>query len=126
MPLILLLVAVGGAAGAVARYLLSVRVQAWVGSGFPWGTLAVNLIGCVVLGLVMRLTTGFVATAEGRALVAVGFLGAFTTFSTFGVETVLLLQRGEVARAGGYVLASVLFGVLGAFIGLGGPPPGGG
>lgn len=126
MPLTLLLVAAGGAAGAVARYLVSLRVQAWVGTGFPWGTLAVNLIGCVLLGLVMWLTTGFVATPEGRALVAVGFLGAFTTFSTFGIETVLLLQRGELVRAGGYVMASVVFGVLGAFIGLGGPAPGGG
>ena len=116
----LLLIALGGGAGAVARYLLGGWVQGWAGSGFPWGTLGVNLAGCVALGVLMRLVGGMVAEAEVRALVAVGFLGAFTTFSTFSLETVMLAQRGEWGRAAAYVAASVLVGILGAWIGLGG------
>ena len=117
----LLLIAVGGAAGAAARYLVSGWVQGWTGAAFPLGTLGVNVTGCVALGLTMRLTEGLIAATELRALVAIGFLGAFTTFSTFSLEAVLLMQRGEWARAITYVGASFLLGLVGLWIGLGAP-----
>lgn len=116
----LLLVALGGGAGALARYLLGGWVQRWAGAGFPWGTLTVNLVGCLVAGFVIRWLGGMAEATQMRALVAVGFLGAFTTFSTFGVETVALLQRGEWLRGTVYVLASVGFGLLGAWVGMSG------
>ncbi len=103
----LVAVAVGGAAGALARYGLTTLVYRWLGTGFPYGTLCVNVLGSLLLGMV------FVA-AERRGLgepmrlaLGVGLLGAFTTFSTFSMDTLVLLQQGQVVRAGLYVLVSV-------------------
>jgi CrcB protein len=115
---LLFLIALGGGAGAVARYLLGGWVQGWSGLGFPWGTLAVNLLGCTLLGVGMRTIDALLTSPEARGLIAVGFLGAFTTFSTFSMDTVVMLQRGEWERAVGYVAASVLFGLIGVWIGL--------
>lgn len=118
--MLLFLIALGGGAGAVARYLLSVWIHGATGPGFPWGTLAVNLLGCTLLGFAMRTMDALLATEAARALIAVGFLGAFTTFSTFSLEAVVLIQRGDWERALAYVAASVAFGLLGVWIGLGG------
>jgi len=113
----LLLVAAGGAAGAVARYLVVVGVGAVAGGGaFPFGTLTVNVVGSFILGaLVEGGALLFTLGPELRAFVVVGVLGAFTTFSTFSMETVLLFERHTNVLAAAYVAASVVFSV-GAFL----------
>ena len=110
----ILLVALGGAVGSVARY----EVGAWVlkhslRSQFPYGTFTVNVLGCLVAGVLAGLGErhGFL-TAEMRLLLFTGFLGGFTTFSAFGVETVALIERGAWNIAVAYVVLSVLCGVL--------------
>lgn len=110
-------VAIGGAFGALARYGLSGWVQARAGGEFPWGTFVVNALGSLVLGFVLRVAESIVIAPEMRAFVAIGILGAFTTFSTFSYETVALLQDGEWARAGAYALGSLLLGLAAILIG---------
>ena len=96
----LLAIAGGGAAGAVARYWVSGRVYAWLGSGFPWGTLAVNVAGSFLIGLLaILLVERLPYSAEWRSLLIVGFLGAFTTFSTFSLETLTLIEQADYAKA---------------------------
>ncbi len=115
----LLAVAVGGAAGSVARYLVVLGCVRLCGPLFPWGTLAVNVAGSFVMGIVAALLFRFGAAAETvRHLVMVGFLGGFTTFSSFSLDVVGLAQRGETAAAAAYVLASVVFSVGGLLVGL--------
>jgi len=96
----ILAIASGGALGAVARFGVSTGVYRLFGRDFPWGTLAVNGLGSYAMGLlfVVFLERGLV-TPELRAAVLVGFLGSFTTFSTFSLETLTLVEQGEVARA---------------------------
>lgn len=107
-----LLVLLGGAAGAPTRYLTDVTVQRLHGSSFPWGTWTVNVAGSLVLGLV-------VATAPDWAvsLLGSGFCGALTTFSTFGYETVRLADEGETATAAANVLGSLAAGLAAAAVG---------
>ncbi|MCY4192665.1 MAG: fluoride efflux transporter CrcB, partial [Rhodospirillaceae bacterium] len=91
----LLAVALGGAIGAVARYGVGVWTGRVLGHGFPWATILVNVTGSLILGLLisyMALRTQF--PAEWRAFLAVGVLGAFTTFSTFSLDATTLMQRG--------------------------------
>lgn len=109
----LLLVGGGGFAGSVLRYLVSGYVQNLSGSiGFPYGTLAVNLAGCFVIGFLSYLAdVRGVFTAEARAFVFVGVLGGFTTFSTFGNETMNLLRDGENAYALFNIGTHVLLGL---------------
>jgi len=115
----ILAVALGGAAGSVARYLLMGRVAHWLGTGFPWGTLAVNVIGCAIYGMLVELIARrWSAPGEVQALLFVGFLGGFTTFSAFSFDVFMLHERGAVAAAALYVAASVAFSVLGLFAGL--------
>lgn len=106
-----LLVLVGGAIGAPLRYLTDVFVQSRHDSVFPWGTFAVNVVGSLVLGA----TAGAVAAADGPAwvltLVGTGFCGALTTFSTFGFETVRLVEDGSLLEAGLNVSASLVVGM---------------
>jgi CrcB protein len=99
-PRLLLAVALGGAIGAVGRFLVAGTLHAWLGRGFPYGTLAVNVIGSFLIGLLTvlaleRLTWG----PEWRAAIFVGVLGSFTTFSTFSLETLNLLGAGQLYRA---------------------------
>ena len=116
---IYLIVAAGGALGAMARYGTDSMVNRWAGLGFPWGTVTVNLVGSLVLGLLIGAAVhGLHLGQEMRALIVTGFLGAFTTFSTFSLNTVTLLERGDTGAALGYVLGSVVFGVGLFFIGL--------
>ena len=98
-----LLVMLGGALGSLLRYLISVGMQSWLGSGFPWGTLLVNVLGSYAIGWVMRGWTAGVVSEEVRWLVGVGVLGGFTTFSTFSYETLGLIQRAELGKAVLYV-----------------------
>ena len=104
-----LAIALGGALGAVVRFGVSLGVYRLAGREFPWGTLAVNGLGSFVMGLlfVLLLERGALAP-ELRAAVLVGFLGSFTTFSTFSLETLALVEQGEPVRALLNVGASVL------------------
>ena len=107
------LVGIGGFVGSVLRYLASGYVQNLSGSvGFPYGTLFVNLAGCFVIGFLSYLADmRGVFTAETRALVFVGVLGGFTTFSTFGNESMNLLRDGEKISTFFYVGAHIFFGI---------------
>ncbi|WP_426028877.1 fluoride efflux transporter CrcB [Brevundimonas sp. TWP2-3-4b2] len=112
-----LIVAAGGALGTVARYGIGRLLPA---TAWPWATLTVNLVG----GLLMGLLAGWLAFRGGvhgesiRLFAAVGVLGGFTTFSAFSLETALMIERRQLAMAGGYVAASVALSVLALFIGL--------
>ncbi|MFP3947562.1 MAG: fluoride efflux transporter CrcB [Gemmatimonadota bacterium] len=111
MPVILY-VALGGALGAVARYGISGWVHTVAGTLLPWGTLFVNVAGSFLLGFSIRYLEFTTVTPELRAALTVGFLGAFTTFSTYSYETVALLQEGAWARAATYALGSLITGIL--------------
>jgi len=115
----ILLVALGGAFGSVSRYLLGAWVQSASKSiDFPFGTLTVNLIGCFVIGFLSQLAeTRGVFTSESRALVFVGVLGGFTTFSSFGNDTINLLRDGEAFNALTNVGANVILGLLLVWLG---------
>ena len=111
-----LAIAFGGAVGALGRHFVNVGMVAWSGHGFPWGTLAVNILGSFVMGaLVHIMAVSWSVSPELRALLTVGGLGAFTTFSTFSLDAVALYERGQLMLAAGYVLASVI-GALGALV----------
>ncbi|MGY4397399.1 CrcB protein [Sphingomonas sp. UYAg733] len=115
----LLLVMAGGAIGSGARFLTGRTTLAWFGPSYPWGTLAVNLIGGFLMGaLVGTLARLSVPGENWRLLLAVGVLGGFTTFSAFSLDTVLMLQRGDLSMAAIYVLASVIGSVAALFAGL--------
>ena len=113
-----LAVASGGAFGALARYLAAGWVQSLAGDFYPWGTMVVNLVGCAVLGFLMTWFQSTVASPELRSLVTIGFLGSFTTFSTFSYETVAMLRDGEWWRAGGYLAGSVGIGLVAVWLGM--------
>ncbi len=105
--------AVGGVAGTFARYLLAGAVYTVFGTGFPYGTLAVNLTGCFLIGFLAALAEEkFLLGPSARLLLMVGFCGAFTTFSTFMLETANLMKGGETGRAFLNVFASVVAGFL--------------
>jgi CrcB protein len=114
-----LFVALGGALGSVLRYLLGTWTQVLTKSiDFPYGTLAVNLLGCFVIGFLAQLAEARGAfTSETRVLVFVGILGGFTTFSSFGNETVNLLREGGTLNALANVGANVIFGLLLVWLG---------
>lgn len=112
-------IAGGGAMGALMRYWVSTAVYGWLGRGFPWGTLAVNVIGSFVMGLLtVLLIERLDSPPETRAFLLIGLLGAFTTFSTFSVETLMLIESGAWPRALANAVASVLVCVLAAAFGL--------
>ena len=112
-------IAGGGALGALLRFWLSSGVYQWLGRGFPWGTLAVNVIGSFLMGLlfVLLLERSLLA-AEWRAAVLVGLLGAFTTFSTFSIETLALIEQADYLKAMANMLLSVALCVLACWVGL--------
>ncbi len=113
----ILLVGLGGAFGSITRYLVGNATMRWAephnAVGFPWGTLLVNILGCAAIGmlavLIERLTS---LNTELRLLLITGFLGGFTTFSSFGLDTWYLMRKGEWLYATAYVSASVGFGIL--------------
>lgn len=109
----LLLVASFGAVGAASRYGAGVLAQRWLGHGFAYGTLAVNLLGCFLLGFVMHVVAARESlSTDLRAAIGIGFLGAFTTFSTFGLETFLYIEERRYTLAGVNVAANLLLGLL--------------
>lgn len=115
----ILAIAFFGAIGCIARYLLSGWVYALAGRAFPWGTLTVNLMGSFLIGLVMEsaLRTTLISQ-ELRLGLTIGFLGGFTTFSTFSYETFKLLEDGEFFTASINVLASVALCLVGTWAGI--------
>jgi CrcB protein len=114
-----LLIAGFGALGCLLRYLLSGWVHGLLGRGFPYGTLAVNVLGAFLVGFVMELSLrSTLITAELRTGLTIGFLGGLTTFSTFSYETFKLLEDGELLSAGVNALVSVATCVLLAWLGI--------
>ncbi|MDA0988480.1 MAG: fluoride efflux transporter CrcB [Chloroflexi bacterium] len=114
-----LLVGVGGFLGAILRYFMSGWVQDLLGKPYwPYGTLAVNVLGCLVLGFLVGLVeVRNVFSPEVRSLLFIGVLGGFTTFSTFGVETSALLRDGALTSAAANILLQVVLGVGAAMMG---------
>jgi CrcB protein len=116
----LIVVALGGACGAITRFLVSSGIYQWLGRDFPYGTLVVNVIGSFLMGL---LTEGLILHRisigmEYRAAILIGFIGAFTTFSTFSLETFYLLEQGSVSRAALNIAVSVGGCLLAVWLGL--------
>jgi CrcB protein len=115
----LLAIAIGGALGALARYGASRGVHAAFGTAFPYGTLVVNVAGCLAIGyLYVQLTERSAAAPEMRALLVTGFLGAFTTFSAFSIETLLLVEQGALLKAGANVALSLALCLIAAWLGM--------
>ncbi len=114
----LLLVMMGGALGAVARYLVGKALLGWLGPDYPWGTLAVNVLGGLAMGALAGMLGRMTAGDQARLFLAVGVLGGFTTFSAFSLELVTMLERGAMMTAMGYALASVAGAVVALFAGL--------
>ena len=109
----LVLIAIFGAVGTLARYGLQGLVQVRAGTAFPYGTLLVNLTGCFFLGLLGQITMNrVVLSPDWRLAITVGFFGGYTTFSSFGWETAKMLEDGEWLRATTYVAASVVAGLV--------------
>lgn len=109
----ILLIAIFGAVGTLARYGLQGVVQIRAGGAFPYGTLLINLTGCFLLGLIGQFTLNrMLISPDWRVAITVGFFGGYTTFSSFGWETVKMLEDGEWLRASTYVAASVFVGLF--------------
>ena len=112
-------IGLGGFFGAIARYQLDSLVTRHHRSEFPWGTLVVNVSGCFLLGLLFTLSTERLDTNPAlRVALTVGFVGAYTTFSTFSLQAVRLTELGQVAQALVYVAVSVVVGILAAWAGM--------
>jgi CrcB protein len=119
---IILCIGIGGFFGAIARYGMTVGVQHWAGGGrlgdFPAGTLAVNLLGCLAVGFIGHLLSErFELAAEIRFALTVGFLGAFTTFSTYAYETLAMAREGEQLFAWMNLLVSNALGLFAVWAG---------
>ncbi len=115
-----LLIALGGAFGSVARYWLSEVTDARFGTAFPWGTLAANITGCIVIGFfaVLGSQNGrFLGSPEARSFLLVGVCGGYTTFSAFSLQTVELLRAGDWFRASAYIVGSVVVCLIGVGLG---------
>ena len=113
-------IALGGAFGSMARYAGSNLAAAWLGGGFPWGTLIINVLGSLVIGFFAALTGPggrLYVSSDLRLFVMVGICGGFTTFSSFSLQTLDLLRDGAVARAGLNVIGSVSLCLLAVWIG---------
>lgn len=115
----LLLVAAGGAIGAALRHLVNLGSLRLFGPGFPYGTLTVNIVGSLIMGIFVEL---LVLKLQGsgnlRLFIATGLLGGFTTFSAFSLDVAVMAERGAIAMAGAYVAASVVLSISALFAGL--------
>lgn len=106
--MILLYIALGGAVGSVLRYVIGGAVQRLAHAGFPYGTLAVNIVGCFLIGFLIKTFMNAEPSGATRALLVVGFCGGFTTFSAFSSEAFGLFEGGEYLRAAVYIFLSLL------------------
>ena len=114
-----LLIALGGAFGASFRFYISQLILNWLGKGFPFATLAVNISGSLIMGALYGLIEqGVIEVSVYRTLIGIGFLGAFTTFSTFSLDTLLLIQQGDIFKATINILLNVGFCIIAAALGM--------
>jgi fluoride exporter len=116
----ILLVGLGGAIGSIARYLISTRTYSYFGSGFPYGTLIVNFTGSFLIGLIAMFILERIQQfgMELRSFLIIGFLGGYTTFSSFSFETISLVQNGEYGSAFLNIFASLLLCLLATTLGI--------
>ncbi len=116
---LILAIAAGGAIGAVARHFFAAQVMHLTGGGFPWGIFAANVLGSFLMGVLVHV---FMHLAEPmpalRAFLAVGVLGAFTTFSTYSLDVVLLIERAQYGQAAFYAVGSAVLAILGLMGGM--------
>ena len=113
------MIALGGAAGAIARYQVAAMIQARIPAGFPWGTFLVNITGCLVMGVAtVLLTERLVVHPNWRFLIPIGFIGAYTTFSTFEMETFRAVTEGSWLIGAANVVGSVLAGYVALWLGV--------
>jgi len=114
------LVALGGAVGASCRHLVSLGMARLMGTGWPWGTFTVNVVGGLAMGALVALLArnGTTDTTGWRLLLGTGVLGGFTTFSAFSLETAMMIENNALLGAAGYAMASVVACVLAVFIGM--------
>lgn len=114
-----LAIALGGALGSMARYATGVYVGRWLGTAFPWGTLLINIVGSFLIGAFAEsFALRWDAGQTTRVFLVVGICGGYTTFSTFSLDVVTLINRGEALVAGAYILASVGLGIAALYAGL--------
>jgi len=112
-------IALGGSLGAISRYWVFTTMHRWLGEDFPYGVLSVNILGSLAMGfLSVLLVHRFQVSEEIRIGILLGFLGSFTTFSAFAMDTLHLLNAGALLKAMSYILLSVFFCILGAWAGL--------
>ncbi len=112
-------VAAGGAIGSAARYILSVIIQRLFGTGFPWWTLSVNVIGSFFMGVIVSsIALRWSVGQTVQAFLTVGILGGFTTFSAFSLDVATLVERNATAAAGGYIAGSVILSIAALFAGM--------
>ena len=115
----ILLVFLGGGTGAALRHLVNLTSMKIAGPGFPFGTLTVNIVGSLLMGIFVELLAlKFSANTDLRLLIATGFLGGFTTFSAFSLDAAVMIERGAMATAGFYVLLSVFASIVALFVGM--------
>jgi CrcB protein len=115
------LVFLGGGVGAACRHGVNIAAQRLLGMDFPWGTLIVNVVGSLAMGLIagwFAFRAGAGMSQHARLFLTTGVLGGFTTFSAFSLDAVLLWERGAVVAASAYVAASVAISIVGLFAGL--------
>lgn len=113
-----LLIALGGSLGAIARYGVATWIYQHTGTSFPWGTLIVNASGSFAIGFLAALFESTVVPAAWRSFLTIGFLGAYTTFSTFSLETMNLLREGELRLATGNIVLSTGAGLAAVVLGI--------
>jgi fluoride exporter len=114
---LILAIGVGSFIGGISRYLLARLVQGNFQTAFPYGTLSVNIIGCLLIGVVFGLSERGQISQEWRLFLATGVLGGFTTFSAFSLETIAMMRYGQAWQAGVYILASVAMGLAATWLG---------
>ncbi len=113
-----LYVGIGGAIGAMLRYGVGLFALRWLGAGFPYGTLCVNVVGSLVMGLFAGLFAERVGTDAARLFIMTGLLGGFTTFSAYSLDAVTLWQKGQFSVSAFYIIASVVLAIGALLIGL--------
>jgi CrcB protein len=112
-------IAIGGALGALCRYGMTMGISSLIGRGFPYGTLVVNILGSFLMGAAYVIMVEEInVNPEWRVGITIGLLGAFTTFSTFSIETLNLLESGDAFKAGLNILLSISFCMLGCWLGM--------
>ncbi len=111
-------VAIGGAIGAVGRYLTGVAAVRVMGHGYPWGTLTVNVFGSFLMGVLIVVLMGKDGGMKAAPLLMTGMLGGFTTFSAFSLDALTIFERGQIGQAVLYVIASVVLSLLAIFLGV--------